>query len=153
MKKMTLVFAVKGKRILLAMKKKGFGKGRYNGMGGKVKREESVSQGAIREMREECGIQILKMKKYGVLIFYPDKFPDGVEVHIFIAEKYAGEPRETEEMKPKWFDVCKIPYDQMWDDDKYWMPFLLAGKKFKGKFIFDRNDKMVFCKLQTAKTI
>jgi len=151
MQKMTLVFVIDGQQILLAMKKQGFGKGRYNGLGGKVKTGENIEQAAKREAREECGIKITKMHKRGVLVFYPDKFLDGVEVHIYLAGKFTGAPKETKEMKPKWFKLTKIPYDKMWDGDKYWMPFFLAGKKFKGEFIFDRDDRTVSCELQTAE--
>ena len=151
MQKMTLVFVIDGQRILLAMKKQGFGKGRYNGLGGKVKTGESIEQAAKREAREECGIKITKMQKRGVLTFYPDRFPDGAEVYIYQAEKFTGIPKETREMKPEWFKITKIPFDKMWDDDKYWMPFFLTGKKFKGKFVFDCDDKMVSCELKTVK--
>ncbi|MEA3273570.1 MAG: hypothetical protein U9Q72_03200 [Patescibacteria group bacterium] len=45
-------------------------------------------------------------------------------------------------MQPKWFSIKDIPFDQMWDDDKYWLPHVLAGKKLKGKFIFGKEDKV-----------
>jgi hypothetical protein len=28
-------------------------------------------------------------------------------------------------MKPEWFDIEKIPYDKMWDDDIIWLPRVL----------------------------
>ena len=36
------------KQILLGLKKRGFGEGKWNGFGGKVQPGESIAQGAIR---------------------------------------------------------------------------------------------------------
>ena len=47
-KLLTLAFVMEPKRILLGMKKRGFGMGRWNGFGGKVKTDESIEDGAIR---------------------------------------------------------------------------------------------------------
>ena len=41
------------------------------------------------------------------------------------------------------FDIDDIPYDKMWDDDKYWFPWFLENKKFKAKFYFDKDGKKV----------
>lgn len=40
----------------------------------------------------------------------------------------------SEEMKPEWFSYDSIPYDTMWPDDRYWIPIMLAGKHFIGRF-------------------
>jgi len=57
-------------------------------------------------------------------------------VHFYRVTKYEGEPVETEEMKPVWFNQNEIPFEEMWADDKYWMPLFLRGKKFVGEFHF-----------------
>jgi 8-oxo-dGTP diphosphatase/2-hydroxy-dATP diphosphatase len=93
------------------------------------------------------------MEKIGVNEFSWKKKPGIIEVHIFFVKKFSGQPKETEEMKPEWFDVDKIPFDRMWPDDKYWLPFLLAGKKFKGEFLFDQNDRVLNYNLQKIKEI
>jgi hypothetical protein len=46
-------------------------------------------------------------------------------------------------MRPKWFHVDEIPYDEMWSDDKLWLPFLLNNKKFKGYFLFNADEKTI----------
>ena len=49
-------------------------------------------------------------------------------VHIYTTEVWNGEPVESEEMKPYWYKVEDIPYDRMWEDDKYWLPKVLNGE-------------------------
>jgi len=125
-------------KILLGMKKRGFGKDLWNGYGGKLELNETVEEAAKRELKEESGVEAVDMVKRGILCFEFENDPVKLEVHVFYANDYVGELIETEEMKPKWFNVDEIPYDNMWSDDKYWLPLLLEGKKFKGTFLMDR---------------
>jgi 8-oxo-dGTP pyrophosphatase MutT (NUDIX family) len=47
-KLLTLLFVLEPGKVLLGMKKRGFGVGRWNGFGGKVQSGESIEEGAIR---------------------------------------------------------------------------------------------------------
>ena len=137
-KLMTLCLIHEHPRVLLAMKKRSFGAGRWNGYGGKVKEGEAIEDAARREIVEEAGINAGLLEKMGIIEFTFVNDSIVLEVHIFKIEDYSGEPVETEEMKPRWFMVDEIPFKQMWSDDLYWMPLFLKGKKFKGKFLFDK---------------
>lgn len=135
------------------MKKRGFGKGKWNGFGGKVKDEEKIGEAAERELREEIGIDASEMEKVGVISFEFTNSDEMPEVHFFRVEKWSGEPRETEEMKPRWFDIKNIPYDLMWPDDKFWLPLFLEGKKFRGKFLFGDYNKIIEHKIETVEKL
>jgi len=125
------------------MKKRGFGTGRWNGFGGKVQTGESIEDATRREMLEETGIEIGELEKHGVLDFEFQGNPEILEVHIFKAKDFNGEPTEGEEMKPAWYFVDEIPFRKMWPDDIYWMPLFLKGKKFKGKFLFGEKGAIL----------
>jgi len=137
-KLLTLAMIVKEDQLLLGMKKRGFGEGRWNGFGGKVGEGESIEAAARREVVEEVGLIPLDMQEVGLLTFSFENEEKVLEVHVFTVTSYEGEPAESEEMQPKWFSVDSIPYAQMWPDDEYWLPLLIAGKKFEGSFLFDR---------------
>jgi len=137
-KLLTLAMIVKEDQLLLGMKKRGFGEGRWNGFGGKVGEGESIEAAARREVVEEVGLIPLDMQEVGLLTFSFENEEKVLEVHVFTVISYEGEPAESEEMQPKWFSVDSIPYAQMWPDDEYWLPLLIAGKKFEGSFLFDR---------------
>ena len=136
----TLVVVFDDTRILLGLKKRGFGEGRWNGFGGKVEDGESIDEAAYRELTEESGLSAKKLTKRGELVFEfrEDKKP--LEVHVFSADQWGDEPRESDEMKPQWFDLKTIPFSMMWPDDFYWMPLLLQGKNFRGSFFFEDQN-------------
>lgn len=140
----TLCLVYKDPKLLLGLKKRGFGEGRWNGYGGKVDPGETIEESMIREMQEESGITPTKFEKRGVLYFEFKEIPEQIyEVNVFSIDDYVGEPIETEEMKPQWFDVNELPWNDMWSDDPIWYPLFLAGKKFRGNFLFDGQEKVI----------
>jgi mutator protein MutT len=144
MRHATLCIVREGDKILLGMKKKGFGSGKYNGFGGKVEQNETVESAAVRELREESGLIANSVKKLAELTF---KFPHKEEwnqiVHVYVTDSWMGSPVETEEMSPEWFSVDSIPYLKMWVDDEHWLPYVLAGKFVTGTFVFSQNETIL----------
>jgi ADP-ribose pyrophosphatase YjhB (NUDIX family) len=144
MRNATLIVVRDGNKILLGMKKKGFGAGKWNGFGGKVENGETIEAAALRELREESGLLVEETKKAGVITFkFPHK-PDWDQVvHVFTADQFAGNPVETEEMKPEWFEIEKIPFDKMWTDDPHWLPHVLKGKFVTATFVFAPDERIL----------
>lgn len=142
----TLLFLIDDDKILLAMKKRGFGKGHWNGVGGKPEPDETIEAAAIRECQEEIGVTPLSLRCVAHLdFFFPkDKADKGFEqqVVVYLCEEWGGEPIETEEMLPRWYEISNIPYDTMWSDDKYWLPEVLAGHSLKAEFHFDDQENV-----------
>jgi 8-oxo-dGTP diphosphatase/2-hydroxy-dATP diphosphatase len=137
-KVLTLCFIMQDNKMLLGMKKRGFGQGKWNGFGGKLQAGESVEDAVRREVMEEAGLNIITMEKKGFVRF---EFADGSDTHdghIFECTKFEGQPMETEEMKPQWFSKDALPYTDMWPGDLHWLPTFLAGKKFRGRFVYDK---------------
>jgi 8-oxo-dGTP pyrophosphatase MutT (NUDIX family) len=146
-----------GKELLLAMKKRGFGVGKWNGVGGKLdltKGDKNILAAAIRETEEEIGINPKELEKVAVLSFYfPYKKEWDQDVHVYLIKDWKGEPTESEEMFPKWFKMNEIPFDQMWDDDKFWLPHILQGKKLKAKFVFGQGEKIIEQEIEVMQKI
>lgn len=126
------------------MKKRGFGMGKWNGFGGKLKDGEIPEQAATRELQEECGAVAIEIQKVAEIYFENSFKPENnMHCHVFLCTKWEGEIIETEEMNPQWFEYEKIPFEKMWSDDKHWYTKMLTGERFKAKFEFDANDQMI----------
>jgi 8-oxo-dGTP diphosphatase/2-hydroxy-dATP diphosphatase len=149
-KVLTLCVIHEHQRVLLGMKKRGFGAGRWNGFGGKMKEGETVEEAALRELQEESGIGVKNIERIGIIDFEFSGNQEVLEVHVFKGSEIKGEPQESEEMKPKWFSIEEIPFGKMWPDDRHWFPLFLQGKKFKGKFLFDKSDRILDMSLAEA---
>lgn len=139
----TLMFVVKEGRILLIHKKRGIGAGKVNGPGGKFEPGETALQCALRETEEELGIQVLDAREMGEVSFsfLCGSVPE-IHCHVFTGTDYTGEPRETPEALPEWTSLDAIPYDRMWEDDRYWLPLMLQGHRFKARFLF-RGESLI----------
>ncbi len=137
-----LCLVISDGKILLGMKKRGFGAGRYNGLGGKINPLETLRAGARREVEEEAGIRVRNLKKCGVITF-SSVARASIVMHVYSTSDFMGVPQESEEMRPVWFRFDRIPYPQMWSDDKHWLPHVLQGKRVRARFWFDATDTVV----------
>ena len=139
----TLLFIVEegANRILLIEKKRGLGAGKINAPGGRIEANESPLEAAVRELREEVGVDATGVVEHGELSFH---FLDGYELHchVFRADVCIGEPIETDEAKPLWTSLDAIPWGRMWADDATWLPRLLRREHFRGRYVFD-GDRML----------
>ena len=126
--------------VLLIRKKRGLGEGKYVGPGGKVEDGETPKECVVREVEEEIGVTPRGPEKVGEFEFVFGAEPE-MFVHVYRAEAFAGEPEESPEADPEWFDFDAVPYDEMWEDDRYWMPHLFAGETFAGEFVFDSEGE------------
>jgi 8-oxo-dGTP diphosphatase len=145
----TLLFAIIGGRLLLIRKKTGLGAGKVNGPGGRIGAGEGEREAAIREVEEELRATPTGVAKRGELFF---QFLDGYSLGaaVFSASGLLGTPTETREATPVWVARDRIPYDEMWADDRLWMPHLLAGRLFRGWFIFD-GDLMLDARVEVLE--
>ena len=137
-----LTHVLKDNKLLFIEKKQGMGKGYFNASGGHVEEYETATEAAIREVKEETGITIDNLEQRGILYF---NFKDMRELaYVYYTESAEGELLECDEARPFWLDKDKIPYDNMWEDDKDWLAGFLEGKKFVAHYIFD--DKTIIDK-------
>lgn len=106
---LTLSIVHEHPRILLAMKKRGFGAGKWNGLSGKVEEGETIEDAARREAKEEGGIDIGEMEKVGVVDFEFRGDPKILEVHIFKVARLSAIPSRQTRCGRSGFILTKFP--------------------------------------------
>jgi 8-oxo-dGTP pyrophosphatase MutT (NUDIX family) len=149
MQKATLVFLTRGhppQDVLLGFKQAGFGVGKYTGFGGKVETDETVERAALRELEEETGVKALpeELRPMGSLTFlFPAKPAWSQIVYVFLADRWAGDPVESGEMRPVWCGVDELPFEQMWQDAPHWLPHVLAGERIVARFMFGEDNESI----------
>jgi 8-oxo-dGTP diphosphatase len=136
----TLCYVLDKDKVLLIRKKRGIGQGKLNGPGGKIEAGEGIEESAIREVREEVGIEAINPEIFGELDFYfgNEHF---MKVYVLRTEKFTGTEIETDEAIPKWFPTEQLPFGEMWADEVFWMPLMFQNKKFSGAFHFDEKGE------------
>ncbi|XP_057272763.1 oxidized purine nucleoside triphosphate hydrolase isoform X2 [Pezoporus wallicus] len=186
----TLVLVVQPQRVLLGLKKRGFGAGLWNGFGGKVQPGESIEEAArscrkmsvgvaqqlpnsffpepsvpvqppgfcevyflCRELLEESGLTVNTLQKMGQITFEFVGNSELMEVHVFRADDFHGEPTESDEMRPQWFQLDEVPFSRMWADDIYWFPLVLQKKLFRGYFKFQGQDTILEHNLKEVEEV
>ena len=132
----TLVYLIRDGSVLLIEKLTGHGAGKVNAPGGKVENGETPIECAAREVNEEVGLQIATPKPVGNLRFYDTESKFSLEGFVFIAESFSGELTSTTEAIPFWCCIDEIPYHRMWEDDQFWLPYVLRRENVLGDFLF-----------------
>ena len=136
-----MLFVVRDGQILLIRKHRGLGKGKLNGPGGRIEAGETPAEAAVREVEEELGIRALAPRRRGELLF---QFTSGYSLRVFVyrCERFEGKPQATEEATPVWTALGSIPYEEMWEDDRFWLPLLIRGERFHGRFVFEEETML-----------
>lgn len=113
----TLLFAthtsgsspVEESAVLLGEKLRGFGKGTYNGMGGKICRAESARQGVLREMAEETHLNLRPDQVHFVgRIRIEVERGEQVAIAVYttaLSDQQRDSVRRSEEVAPLWIPV------------------------------------------------
>jgi len=132
-------------KLLLIDKKTGLGKGKVNAPGGHIEPGETSLEAAVRECQEEVSLTPLRPEKRMELHF---QFTSGYALYgeAFFTDSWEGTIQSSNEADPFWCDLDKIPWDNMWEDDRRWLPLAMAGKKYRAFYVFD-DDTMLSEKL------
>lgn len=147
LRQVTLCLLVRGDEVLLALKKRGFGMGKWTGVGGKPLPGESIDAAARRETHEEIGVVVETLEPVATLNFYFPHLPVesdwNQQACVYLVRAWMGEPGESEEVAPRWFKRDGLPFAAMWDDGRFWLPRVLRGERFTADFLFDATNNTV----------
>lgn len=141
----TVCWIVRDGKALLKLANSGISAGKWNAVGGKVEPGETPLECVKREAFEETGLVISDPAYKGKLTFLfvgssgESKTGEWV-MHVFAAGGFSGELKPSDEGELRWFGLESLPFEQMWEDDTHWVPLMLQGKRFEGRFVFSKDD-------------
>ena len=106
--------------------------GKYNGLGGKLERDEDVVSGMRRELLEEAGIEAVTMQLRGT-ISWPGFGKNGEDwlAFIFLITGWQGTPAaENHEGTLEWVPLQRV-LDlslNLWPGDRYFLPLVFSAE-------------------------
>lgn len=130
-----LCFLVRDDEILLAESDYRLDKKTWNGITGFVTDTRQLELDAVKIIFDAIKVQVYAhdLEQAGVMHLYTlnaDKtLEETLIITIFLCEKWLGEPRLTGNFRPRWFSLDTIPYQDMFEDTKDWLPKIIAGEK------------------------
>jgi 8-oxo-dGTP diphosphatase len=139
-----LVFVRRENQVLLGFKKTGFGQGKFVAVGGHIEAGETPEQAIKREFCEETSAELVDLVLVARVEFVFLAQPEW-NMHASVFESFAwrGQPLESNEIAPAWFDVAALPYAQMWDDGRHWVRQLLDGARFDVRIVYASDNQNV----------
>ena len=149
----TLCYLVKdGKALMLhrVVKNNDVNKDKWIGVGGKKEQGEDMETCMRREIREETGLVVGKLKEEGIIDFiYPHK--EAEKITIYTSSDFHGDITECNEGTLAWIDKNKIPDLSLWEGDRIFLKRMLNHNPEKFHFIFEYDEHDVLRKVKEEK--
>ena len=137
---LSIIEDVTNHKFLMIEHQRGINAGCINFPGGKKEPEESIEECVIRETREETGLNIKNPQQVGYIEFPSKNF----YVYVFKSTDFSGTLHEKQdEVHTFWVDEDKIPYEQMREADRNFLPEIISGKYVKRRFMYDEDFHVV----------
>ena len=140
----TICHIIRGRNLLLKKATRGISVGKWNAPGGKLEPSETPERCARREVLEETGLRVSKLFYHGSLTFLMDGGKTlHTRAHAFSTHDAKGRARSSAEGEVRWYPLDDLPFTEMWEDDKLWIPLMLGRIRFDATFTYDAENRHV----------
>ncbi len=144
----TLVFIRRDTYVLLlrGSSQKRIWANKYNGIGGHVEHDEDVYSAALREIREETGLDVENLRLVGLINIDGDQ-PTGIMLFVFTAQSRSGDPIPTEEGTPEWIARDQLAQIDLVEDLPTILPRALDwppnAPPFFAHYHYDEQERLI----------
>ena len=141
MDKTVLAYIFKGEEVLLLLrnkKEKDINKNKYIGIGGHIEKNESSIEALKREIKEETNLDILNAFYHGEIHFIDTGYEE--IMHLFSVYEYTGTIKPCDEGELHWINIKDFDSLNMWEGDKYFIPYILKKETFETmKIVYEHS--------------
>ena len=144
----TLCFITRGDKVLLlrGAPTKRIWPNQYNGVGGHVEADEDIYTSALREMKEETGLDIDDVQLRGIINIDVGQ-KNGIMVFVFTARALGPEFTSSPEGTLEWVRQDRIGTLDLVQDLPELLPRVLAMRTgdppFFARYYYDQHDRLV----------
>jgi 8-oxo-dGTP diphosphatase len=121
-------------------KRKDMHAGKWNGLGGKLEPGETPEECVIREVREECGLSIVRPILKGVLTFPAFSGGEDWLTFVFVAVDFSGTLSESSEGVLAWIEDERLYSLELWEGDRIFLRWLEQDDFFSAKFVYINGE-------------
>lgn len=115
--------------------------GKWNGLGGKLEPGETPEECALREIREESGLEVTDLTLKGILTFPGFANDEDWYAFVFIARAEGKAVIDSAEGNLRWVPRDELSQLNLWEGDYIFLPWIFSPGIFSGKFVY-REGKL-----------
>lgn len=139
-RKAVRVFIVENSKIVAIRYNKGLCKDYYDLPGGKIEGNEISIETAVRETKEETGIDIFNPKYVGnAIIEYPSRIFD---FDLYLVTEYKGSPQNFSENNSMWINIDDLSKENKKLSSIQLIKYINENKETKIKMICEENHNV-----------
>ena len=122
-------------------KKNDYNMGKWIGVGGHLEKGETPDQAAIREIKEETGLDVYSLSCAGEVLFINNDYEE--TMYVYEITDFSGELLDCNEGELRWIPIKDIYKYPMWEGDKAFLPSLMNHEPYFRMEVRYKNDVLL----------
>ena len=143
----TMIYLKKDDSYLLLFrnkKKNDINEGKWIGVGGHREPNETIDECAIREVKEETGLDVHSLECAGEVLFVDENLK--MMMYLYEITDFSGTLIECNEGDLKWIPIKDIYNYPMWEGDKLFLPKVINHEPYFKMVLTYFRDKLISAK-------
>lgn len=153
--KSTVCYLIRdGKWLMLLRNKKqhDLNYGKWIGLGGKLKKNETPYECMVREVTEETGYLVQSAQYCGVIHFHYNYHEDE-EIYVYQSNDYVGTLQECNEGTLAYISQNEVLDLELWEGDRIFLEKMFRNEiPFSIRLYYDENETLIKSEVKEANT-
>ena len=143
----TMIYLKRDDSYLLLFRNKkenDINEGKWIGVGGHREPDETIDECAIREVKEETGLDVHSLSCCGEVLFVDENIK--MMMYLYEITDFSGTLIECNEGDLKWIPIKDIYNYPMWEGDKLFLPKVINHVPYFKMVLTYSRDKLISAK-------